>query len=101
MNPRGVRVVVSRCRQAVVPSRANPHHYCLGGVAERSNAAVLKTAEAARLPWVRIPPPPQKRAIFGVDRARQGIAAARHRRRLTPTSPQRRRGTPRSPLLRV
>ena len=31
----------------------------LGGVAERSNAAVLKTAEAARLPWVRIPPPPQ------------------------------------------
>src|SRR5437867_10191715 len=31
---------------------------CLGGVAERTNAAVLKTAEAARLPWVRIPPPP-------------------------------------------
>ncbi len=30
----------------------------LGGVAERSNAAVLKTAEVARLPWVRIPPPP-------------------------------------------
>src|SRR5438445_8313056 len=30
-----------------------------GGVAERSNAAVLKTAEVARLPWVRIPPPPQ------------------------------------------
>ena len=29
-----------------------------GGVAERSNAAVLKTAEVARLPWVRIPPPP-------------------------------------------
>src|SRR5436190_3930649 len=31
----------------------------LGGVAERSNAAVLKTAEVARLPWVRIPPPPR------------------------------------------
>jgi hypothetical protein len=24
----------------------NPHHHCLGGVAERSNAAVLKTARA-------------------------------------------------------
>ena len=30
----------------------------LGGVAERSNAAVLKTAEAFGSPWVRIPPPP-------------------------------------------
>src|SRR5438552_15364259 len=38
--------------------RRNPHHHCLGGVAERSNAAVLKTAEGASSPWVRIPPPP-------------------------------------------
>src|SRR5690348_11694924 len=30
----------------------------LGGVAERSNAAVLKTAVGASSPWVRIPPPP-------------------------------------------
>jgi hypothetical protein len=42
----------------MVPGRADPYRYCLGGVAERSNAAVLKTAEVARLPWVRIPPPP-------------------------------------------
>src|SRR5438445_2706020 len=40
---------------------------CPGGVAERTNAAVLKTAEAARLPWVRIPPPP--RYLRGVPRA--------------------------------
>src|SRR5439155_21061975 len=39
-------------------ARRNPHHHCLGGVAERSNAAVLKTAEGASSPWVRIPPPP-------------------------------------------
>ena len=29
-----------------------------GGVAERSIAAVLKTVGPARVPWVRIPPPP-------------------------------------------
>jgi hypothetical protein len=38
-----------------------------GGVAERSNAAVLKTAEVARLPWVRIPPPPQKIGTFSAS----------------------------------
>src|SRR5437762_2852318 len=36
-----------------------------GGVAERSNAAVLKTAEVARLPWVRIPPPPHFVGVSG------------------------------------
>jgi ACR3 family arsenite efflux pump ArsB len=30
----------------------------LGGVAERSKAAVLKTVEPATVPWVRIPSPP-------------------------------------------
>src|SRR5438874_12573802 len=55
----------------MVGSIQNPHHYCPGGVAERSNAAVLKTAEAARLPWVRIPPPPQK---TGISPARTAIA---------------------------
>ena len=35
-------------------------------MAERSNAAVLKTAEVARLPWVRIPPPPRRLANRGV-----------------------------------
>src|SRR5438445_10238361 len=29
-----------------------------GGVPERPNGAVLKTAGPARVPWVRIPPPP-------------------------------------------
>ena len=29
-----------------------------GGVAEWSNALVLKTSEGSRPPWVRIPPPP-------------------------------------------
>ena len=29
-----------------------------GGVSERSIVAVLKTAEDASPPWVRIPPPP-------------------------------------------
>jgi hypothetical protein len=28
-------------------------------VAERFNAAVLKTAEPSRVPWVRIPPSPK------------------------------------------
>jgi hypothetical protein len=44
-------------------------------VAEWSNAAVLKTAEVARLPWVRIPPPPHA----GVQRV--AAAASRRRRR--------------------
>ena len=39
-----------------------------GGVAERSNAAVLKTAEVARLPWVRIPPPPHEMGTFRARR---------------------------------
>ena len=30
----------------------------VGGVAEWSNAAVLKTVERVSVPWVRIPPPP-------------------------------------------
>ncbi len=34
------------------------HHAGCGGVAERLNAAVLKTVELARVPGVRIPPPP-------------------------------------------
>ena len=42
---------------------ANPRKHCIGGVAERSNAAVLKTAEGASSPWVRIPPPPRSGAI--------------------------------------
>ena len=48
----------------IKPARDNlrkpqdPYRYCPGGVAERSNAAVLKTAEGASSPWVRIPPPP-------------------------------------------
>ena len=31
---------------------------CAGGVAEWTNAPVLKTGEGASPPWVRIPPPP-------------------------------------------
>src|SRR5438309_6792444 len=54
----GTEVGTERSRRDVEAGR-NPHHYCIGGVAERLNAAVLKTAEAARLPWVRIPPPPR------------------------------------------
>jgi hypothetical protein len=38
------------------PADAAPE--CLGGVAERSNAPVLKTGVRASEPWVRIPPPP-------------------------------------------
>src|SRR5882762_8481293 len=36
-----------------------------GGVAERSNAAVLKTAVGASSPWVRIPPPPPYARVVG------------------------------------
>src|SRR2546430_2236924 len=50
-------------------SHATPRVYCPGGVAERSNAAVLKTAEGASSPWVRIPPPPQKRSTSRIDRS--------------------------------
>ena len=61
--------------RAVVQSRWNPHHYCTGGVAERSNAAVLKTAVGASSPWVRIPPPPQA----GVEKAALVACAPRPR----------------------
>jgi hypothetical protein len=37
----------------------------LGGVAEWSNAPVLKTGVRESVPWVRIPPPPP-RALEGV-----------------------------------
>jgi hypothetical protein len=33
-------------------------HFDFGGVRERSNRAVLKTADGGTRPWVRIPPPP-------------------------------------------
>ena len=36
-----------------------------GGVAEWSIAAVLKTAERASVPWVRIPPPPPQPRFYG------------------------------------
>ena len=35
-----------------------------GGVAERFKAPVLKTGVLVRVPWVRIPPPPQRRDSF-------------------------------------
>src|SRR5438093_715636 len=58
--PPGIVAVISRSTLALAPIALDgrAHHCRIGGVAERSNAAVLKTAEAARLPWVRIPPPP-------------------------------------------
>jgi hypothetical protein len=34
-----------------------------GGVPERSNGAVLKTADGETRPWVRIPPPPPVRLL--------------------------------------
>src|SRR5438270_14093834 len=39
-----------------------------GGVAERSNAAVLKTATPFGASWVRIPPPPHRAAALMVER---------------------------------
>src|SRR5438270_13443168 len=59
----------------MVRSRGKPHHHCPGGVAEWSNAAVLKTAEGASSPWVRIPPPPQA----GVEKAALVACAPRPR----------------------
>ena len=35
-----------------------------GGVPERLIGAVLKTVERSRVPWVRIPPPPNLKATF-------------------------------------
>lgn len=44
-----------------------PTYYIYGGVAEWSKAAVLKTVEGLRPPWVRIPPPPLvQKSTFGV-----------------------------------
>ena len=34
-----------------------------GGVPERLIGAVLKTVERSRVPWVRIPPPPNKNGL--------------------------------------
>ena len=68
-------------RAARLKRRREPYLYCPGGVAERSNAAVLKTAEGASSPWVRIPPPPQA----GVQNlAIVGRAARASRDALTP-----------------
>ena len=49
-----------------------------GGVAERSNAAVLKTAKSFGASWVRIPPPPQFAGQFGRFRSIE-LASARSR----------------------
>jgi len=47
---RGVAVTVAVNRsRAMVLSLRNPHHYRIGAVAERSNAAVLKTMAAIAL----------------------------------------------------
>ena len=37
--------------------------HSFGGVPERLIGAVLKTVERASVPWVRIPPPPNKEQI--------------------------------------
>src|SRR5262245_40898351 len=42
-----------------------------GGMAERSKAAVLKTAVPERVPGVRIPLPPPRRKQFGVAGGRR------------------------------
>src|SRR6266699_3455510 len=58
----------------IAATPANPRKHCVGGVAERSNAAVLKTAEVARLPWVRIPPPPHVYCVFAIYRVGRLVA---------------------------
>src|SRR5260221_349906 len=50
-----------------------------GGVAERFKAPVLKTGVLARVPWVRIPPPPLRRQsnqLVGGTRA-EGVVGPR------------------------
>jgi hypothetical protein len=70
-----------------------------GGVRERSNRAVLKTAGRASVPWVQIPPPPFKpapvpvverqvsaTAVSGVDSPSPGWSCSSWRAR--PSSPR-------------
>ena len=45
--------------------------FSCGGVAERLNAAVLKTVDRFRGPWVRIPPPPPFMLINCMTRTRK------------------------------
>ena len=105
------RRVLPRLRHAKLKERA-----ASGGVAEWSNALVLKTRVRSRGPRVRIPPPPLPprslvRSIcrmpvspgnFGACAARADLVAGRHcapdrrRRRARGTSPSRRRRTRRS-----
>ena len=44
---------------------AQQHRAIIGGVAEWSNAAVLKTVRPSRVSWVRILPPPQTEYKMG------------------------------------
>src|ERR1700729_596554 len=68
----------------MAPCRTEMRRPDRGGVAEWSNALVLKTREPARVPRVRIPPPPSKsrgsRRLPALEAvwppSRQGCAAA-------------------------
>src|SRR5688572_9940119 len=62
-------VLPGRAR-ARLPCRDNPTNPARGGVAEWFKAPVLKTGVVARLPWVRIPPPPL--TPFGCARRSRG-----------------------------
>src|SRR5438270_13306000 len=73
---RGAGVTIGiRSSAGLGPSGLKSGPHCPGGVAERSNAAVLKTAVGASSPWVRIPPPPQA----GVEKAALVACAPRPR----------------------
>ena len=72
LTPTGVRRQALRCRP--VPRFRNKCSIMQGGAGRGS---ILKTAEVARLPWVRIPPPPQ---IRSQSRRRASLVPTRDRR---------------------
>ena len=52
--------IVSKKNQPpfVIINKLKIKYFSLGGVVEWFKALVLKTSVSARVPWVRIPPPP-------------------------------------------
>src|SRR3954454_5977136 len=57
--------VCARPREIQLPYAA--FDFASGGVVEWFKAAVLKTAVPARVPWVRIPPPPPVHTAYASD----------------------------------
>jgi hypothetical protein len=81
-----VTSLVTRPKQEVATGSKAQQSQVLGGVAEWSKAAVLKTAELARVPGVRIPSPPLN--LQGIQQRFRGRSLRPPRSAVVPTEDQ-------------